>query len=118
MAPHGQMRRELLKARERIGAQLQQLEGAKIDPYSEGGMPDCRSIYSELQKELHDIDALLGSDADAGEEVTQSDYQPMVRMSADGSVGIPTSPTRAAVVLAILSLAGLVFLITFGLLTR
>ena len=97
------LRRQLVEARENIGAQLTQLEGSRIAPYAEGGMPDCREVYADLQRQLFEIDALLkadGADANTSNE-PQTAYQPMVRWNSDGTIGNSTGPTRAAIILAI-----------------
>ena len=73
-------------ARENITTQLMQLEGASLDPYSLGGAPDSRNVYAELQKELREIDDLLGTDAgrqDGGSlDAAELAYQPMATLAA------------------------------------
>ena len=117
------LRKQLLEARESIGLQLTQLEGARLDPYAQGGvqggMPDCRNVYAELQRELHEIDTLL----DAGETENRSNeansaYEPMIRWNPDGTVGNPTGPTRAGVILAIAGIASFILWIGFALFMR
>lgn len=79
-------------ARQNITTQLMQLEGATLDPYSLGGSPDYRNVYTELQNELREIDALLGTDGGGhdGEpsDVTGSVYQPMDPFSAAKAQGM------------------------------
>ena len=117
------LRRQLIEARENIGAQLTQLEGARVDPYAQGGiqggMPDCRNVYADLQRELHEIDRLLdaGGDGDGSNEA-KSAYEPMVRLSPDGTVGNPTGPTRAAIILAIAGLGSFILWICITLFMR
>ncbi len=114
------LRRQLIEARENIGAQLTQLEGAKVDPYPEGGMPDCRGVYADLQRKLHEIDSLLEADGDDvnNPDESESGYDPMVRWNPDGTVGNSTGPTRAATILAIISLSSIVFWIVLALFRR
>ena len=107
------LRARLIEARENIGAHLVQLEGAAVDTYAEGGMPDCREVYADLQRKLHEIDTLLEGDGGARNVSDgQPTYEPMVRWNPDGTVGNPTGPTRAAIIMAIVSL-GLIIL-SFG----
>jgi hypothetical protein len=51
MALDEKLRRQLIEARENIGVQLTQLEGARLEPYAQGGiqggMPDCRKVYAQ-----------------------------------------------------------------------
>jgi hypothetical protein len=113
------LRRQLIEARENIGAQLTQLEGARVDPYAQGGMRDCRNVYADLQRELHEIDKLLDSGADGnGSNEAKSAYEPMVRWNPDGTVGNPTGPTRAAIILAIVSLGSFILWIGIALFMR
>lgn len=92
MALDAGVRRQLIAARENITTQLMQLEGATLDPYSLGGSPDCRSVYAELQKELGEIDALLGTGASGGDsepsELTASAYAPMEPVTAVKAQGM------------------------------
>lgn len=97
-------KKQLVEARESIGAQLMQLEASARDPYSRGGAPDCRSVYDELQRQLREIDALLEANGD-GRDISKDGYEPMVRLNADGSVGTGTGPTPAGKLVAIFSLA-------------
>jgi hypothetical protein len=114
------LRRQLIEARENIGAQLTQLEGAAMGPYSEGGMADCRKLYADLQRELHEIDTLLeaaGDDLNVSDE-PKSSYQPMIRWNPDGTVGNPTGPTRPAIIWAIFGLGSFALWIAFVLIGR
>jgi hypothetical protein len=120
MALDEKLRRQLIEARENIGAQLMQLEGARVDPYAQGGMPDCRNVYADLQRELHEIDTLLeagGEDGNRSNEA-KSAYEPMVRWNPDGTVGNPTGPARAAIILAIAGLGSFILWISITLFTR
>ena len=117
------LRRQLIEARENIGAQLTHLEGARMDPYAQGGiqggMPDCRNVYADLQRELHEIDRLLdaGEDGDGSNEAKFA-YEPMVRWSPDRTVGNPTGPTRTAIILAIVGLGTFILWIGITLFMR
>jgi hypothetical protein len=84
MALDAALRRQLVAARKNITTQLMQLEGAAIDPFSLGGSPDCRDVYAELQRELHEIDDMLGTAADGreGEPSGASGYEPMATFAA------------------------------------
>jgi len=100
------LRRQLIDARDNICAQLEQLEGAAVDPYdggiASGLMPDSRKIYAELQHEMHEIDTLLeadGKDVDGG---PKSAYQPMVKWYLDGTVGNPVRPTAPGIALGLI----------------
>jgi len=117
------LRRQLIEARESIGTQLTQLEGARMDPYAQGGiqggMPDVRSVYADLQQELHEIDRLLDAGGDGnGSNEAKSAYEPMVRWNPDGTVGNPTGPTKAAIILAIVSLGSFILWIGITLFSR
>jgi hypothetical protein len=123
LALDAKLKRQLIEARENIGAQLTQLEGARIDPYAQGGvqggMPDVRNVYADLQRELHEIDRLLDAGEDGnGSNEAKSNYEPMVRWNPDGTVGNPTGPTKAAIILAIVSLGLIVVWISFRLFMR
>ena len=108
MALDQKLRRELIEARGNICAQLEQLEGAAVDPYdggiARGRMPDSRKVYAELQRELQEIDALLergGKDTDVE---AKSAYQPMVKWYRDGTVGNPVRPTRIGRILGVIGI--------------
>lgn len=106
------MKSELVEARKNICAQLEQLEGAAVDPY-DGGialgmMPDNRKVYAELQRELHEIDALLEADGKDADVEAKSAYQPMVKWYGDGTVGNPVRPTLPGIIIGIVSVALLV----------
>jgi hypothetical protein len=123
MALDEKLRRQLIEARENIGAQLTQLEGARVDPYAQGGIqggiPDCRNIYADLQRELYEIDRLLNAGEDGnGSNEAKSAYEPMVRWNPDGTVGNPTGPTRAAIILAIAGLGSFIVWIGITLFMR
>jgi hypothetical protein len=75
MVLDAKLRRELVLARQNITTQLMQLESAAIDPLSLGGPPDSRDVYAELQKELREVDELLGTTRD--DEASPLAYQPM-----------------------------------------
>ena len=92
------LRSQLIKARENIGAQLEQLE-RDGNPYMQ---PDCRGVYADLQKQLHEIDTLLEADGEPDIEA-KSAYQPMVKWYADGTVGNPVRPTRPGIILGIIT---------------
>lgn len=123
MALDQELRRQLIAAREKIGIQLGQLEGAALDPYDGGlapsGMPDCRKVYADLQRELHEIDMLLenGEDGKVSDDA-RSDYQPMVRWYADGTVGNPAKATKAGIILGVISVCLLVVSLGVALLTQ
>jgi hypothetical protein len=93
------LRTQLIEARENIGAQLEQLERGAGNPYFE---PDCRDVYADLQRELHEIDTLLEADGDQDVEA-KSAYQPMVKWYADGTVGNPVRPSRAGIIIGIIT---------------
>ena len=106
------MKSELVEARKNICAQLEQLEGAAVDPY-DGGialgmMPDNRNVYAELQRELHEIDALLEADGKDADVEAKSAYQPMVKWYGDGTVGNPVRQTLPGIIIGIVSVALLV----------
>ena len=111
------LRSQLVEARKGIAAQLMQLEGSSMDPYSKGGSPDCRSIYAKLQREIGEIDELLAADGNGGvsPEKVETAYEPMVKWHKDGSVGNPTGLTRWGKAWAFTSVA-LLFVFIMGLL--
>jgi len=83
MALDARMRRQLVAARENVTTQLMQLESASLDPYSFGGSPDSRDVYAELQKELREIDGLLGTDVGGHDQEPSNGnraYQPMATL--------------------------------------
>lgn len=84
MALDAGLRRQLIAARKNITAQLMQLEGAALDPSSLGGSPDSRHVYAELQREVREIDELLGSDPshDDGGSLAKAAYEPMATFAA------------------------------------
>jgi hypothetical protein len=90
MALDQKLRRQLLDARENICAQLEQLEGGAVDPYdggiAQGSMPDCRDVYADLQRELHEIDTLLQGDGKDGRWKLSLPTSPW-------SNGTPTEPS-------------------------
>ena len=92
MTLDAKLRRQLTVARENITTQLMQLEASTLDPYSLGGSPDYGNVYTELQNELREIDALLGSDAGGRDRVTSdatvSAYQPMEPFMAAKTQGM------------------------------
>jgi len=117
MALDEKMRRQLVEARENICAQLEQLEGGAVDPY-DGGialgmMPDCRDVYADLQRELHEIDTLLEGDGEDADVEVKSAYQPMVKWYGDGTVGNPVRPTGAVIILGIIGVGS--FVVALGL---
>jgi hypothetical protein len=99
MALDHKLKRQLTEARANICAQLEQLEREAGNPYLQS---DSRSVYADLQRELHEIDALLEADGDQNVEA-ESTYQPMVKWYSDGTVGNPVRPTFAGRVIAIIS---------------
>ena len=106
MALDEKLRRQLIEARGNNCAQLEQLEGAAVDPYvggiALGRMPDSRKVYAELQRELHEIDTLLEADGKDVDVEAKSAYQPMVKWYGDGTVGKPVKSTAAGIVLGII----------------
>ena len=110
-------RKQLVKAREHITAQLMQLEASATDSYSQGGVPDYRGVYAELLRERDEIDRLL-SGRDDGSTDAENAYEPMIRMNADGSVGSTTSPTRGGKVVAVVSIALILVCLGLGLFAR
>ena len=112
MALDEKLRRQLIEARRNICAQLEQLEGAAIDPYDGGialgRMPNSREVYAELQRELHEIDVLLESDGKDADVETKSAYQPMVKWYSDETAGNPVRPTGPGIIIAIISVGFLV----------
>ena len=105
------LRNQLMEARENIGAQLEQLE-------RDGNsfmQPDCRDVYADLQRELHEIDTLLGADGNT-EIAAETAYQPMVKLYADGTVGNPVRPTLAGRVIAIISVGFFVLFLAIAVL--
>jgi hypothetical protein len=92
------LRRQLIEARENISAQLEQLERGAANPYRQ---PDSRDVYADLQRELHEIDTLLEGKGD--QDVEPRAYQPMVKWYADGTAGNPVRPTRAGIILGIIT---------------
>jgi hypothetical protein len=120
MASDERMRRQLIEARGKICVQLEQLEGAAVDPY-DGGialgmMPDSRKVYAELQRELHEIDTLLETDGKDADVEAKSSYHPMVKLYGDGTVGNPVRPTAAGIALAIISVGSFVVVLVLALL--
>jgi hypothetical protein len=120
MALDEKLRRQLIEARGNICAELEQLEGAAVDPYDGGialgRMPDSRKVYAELQRELHDIDTLLEGDGKDADVEAKSAYQPMVKWYGDGTVGNPVRPTAAGIILGIVSVGSLVVALVLALL--
>jgi hypothetical protein len=100
MALNPRLKSQLKEARENICAQLEQLERGANNPYVE---PDNRSVYAELQRELHEIDTLLEAGGNADAEA-KSAYEPMVNWYADGTVGNPVRPTRSGRILGIITI--------------
>ena len=105
MTLDAKLRRQLIEARGNIWAQLEQLEGAAVDPYDGGialgRMPDSRQVYADLQRELHEIDTLLEADGEDPDVETKSAYQPMVKWYRDGTVGNPVRPTAPGTILSV-----------------
>jgi len=114
MALDESTRRQLKEARANIIAELQQLELRDGDgnPYTK---PNCRQVYADLQRELHEIDALLGT-SEHPDDQSQSDYEPMVRWYADGTVRNPVRPTMPGRIIGVISLALLVLSLGFAIL--
>ena len=114
MALDQKLRSQLVKARKNICAQLEQLEGGAVDPYDGGialgRMPDCRDVYADLQRELHEIDTLLEADGEEADMEVKPAYQPMVKWYGDGTAGNPVGPTTAGILLGII---GVGFLVVF-----
>jgi hypothetical protein len=120
MALDEKLRRELIEARRNICEQLEQLEGAAVDPY-DGGialgmMPDSRKVYAELQRELHEIDTLLETDGKDADVEAKSAYQQMVKWYGDGTVGNPVRPTAAGIILGIIGVGSFVVVLVLALL--
>jgi hypothetical protein len=84
MALDAGLRTQLVAARKNITTQLMHLEGAALDPFSFGGSPDSREVYAELQKELREIDDLLGTDRSCqdGGLSAEPAYEPMATFAA------------------------------------
>jgi hypothetical protein len=105
------LRIQLLEARENIGSQLEQLE-------RDGNsfmQPDCRDVYADLQRELHEINILLA--ADGGTEIeAETAYQPMIKLYADGMVGNPAGLTLAGRVIAIITVSFFVLFLAIAVL--
>ena len=99
MALDPKLKTQLYKARENICAQLEQLERESGNPYL---APDNRSVYSDLQRELGEIDTLLQADGDTDVEA-KSAYRPMVKWYADGTVGNPVTPKSGGRVIGIIT---------------
>jgi hypothetical protein len=120
MALDEKLRRQLIEARGNICAQLEQLEGAAVDPYdggiAPGRMPDSRKVYAELQGELNEIDTLLEADGKDMDVEAKSAYQPMVKWYGDGTVGNPVRPTKAGITLGIIGVGSFVVVLVLALL--
>ena len=98
MALDHKLKSQLIEARENISAQLEQLE-------RDGNsfmQPDCRDVYADLQRQLHEIDTLLQADGSTEIEAKTA-YQPMVKWYADGIVGNPVRPTRPGIIIGIIT---------------
>jgi hypothetical protein len=105
------LRTRLVEARENIGAQLEQLE-RDGNSFSQ---PDCRDVYADLQRELHEIDTLL--DAERSTEIEpKTAYEPMVKFYADGIAGNPVRPTLPGRVIGIVSVSFFVLFLAIALL--
>ena len=119
MALNEKLRRQLIDARANICAQLEQLEGAAVDPYDGGialgRMPDSRKVYAELQRELHEIDTLLEADGKDTDVEAKSTYQPMVKWYGDGTVGNPVRPTAAGIALGIAGVGSFIIVLVLAL---
>ena len=61
------LRKQLIDAREKIVAQINELIDLEKFSYK-GRPPDCRDVYAELQNQLREIDELLGTDRSVGGE--------------------------------------------------
>jgi hypothetical protein len=120
MALDEKLRRQLIEARGNICTQLEQLEGAAVDPYDGGialgRMPDSRKVYAELQRELHEIDTLLEADGKDEDVDAKSAYQPMVKWYRDGTVGNPVRPTAVGIALGLIGLGSFVVVLVLALL--
>lgn len=103
-------KKQLRAAREQIARQLMQLEGVAADPYNQVGLgPDNRGIYAELQKELREIDELLGKgggERDSEGPETATRYYPL---SANFSQGRRPKPNGIAIGLVAFGLLWLLF---------
>jgi hypothetical protein len=108
MALDHKLRNQLVEAREKICAQLEQLERGAGNPYRQ---PDFRDVYTDLQRELHEIDTILEANGDLQVEA-KSAYEPMVKWYADGSIGNPVRPTRPGIILGIVTVG--VFVLSLG----
>ena len=60
-APEPPMREQLLDARARIVAQLDEMDFRTIASCAEGGPPDYRALAAQLREDLREIDAILGA---------------------------------------------------------
>ena len=63
------MRQQLLAAREMIVAQLDAMNFRTVSTCARGGPPDYRQLAAELEKELREIDALLGEETPPAPEI-------------------------------------------------
>jgi hypothetical protein len=111
MALSGKDGEQLRKARDQIRRQLMQLEGAATDPYAQVGLgPDNRGVYAELQKELREIDELLGEDegerSSEGPDTAAGAYYPL---SANFSQGRQPKANGVAIGMVAFSILWLLF---------
>jgi hypothetical protein len=119
MALDEKLRRHLIEARGNICAQLEQLEGAAVNPY-DGGialgmMPDSRKVYADLQRELREIDTLLEADGKDMDVEAKSAYQPMIKWYRDGTVGNPVRPTAPGIALGIIGVVSIILVLVLAL---
>jgi hypothetical protein len=103
---------QLREAREQIRRQLMQLERAAADPYAQVGLgPDNRGVYAELQRELQEINELLGEDGgnrdSEGLETAAGAYHPL---SADFNQGCQPMRNPIAIGMVAFSILWLLFL--------
>jgi hypothetical protein len=103
MNSDGALRKQLAEARESIEAQLWELEATSR------GRGDCRAIYAQLQKELEDINELLGAGEDDDDcersEAAACTYRPLSMNDTQGR-----QPKRSFL-LALITLMGVLWLV-------
>lgn len=91
MALDASLRKQLIEARKVILAEIDELECRAKTP-AKGGPPDYRGPYAELQKQLHEIDELLGTDEDGDSEDSKAvttGYFPSADDSAESKAIAP-----------------------------
>jgi hypothetical protein len=112
MALSGKDAEQLRKARDQIRRQLMQLEGAAAETYARVGLgPDNRGVYAELQRQLQEINELLGEDQgnrdSEGLKTAAGAYHPL---SADFKEGRQPKRNPIAIGMVAFSILWLLFL--------